>query len=98
MVEIASDDRLRRIARTYIWWTPPERSLETIDRLVAQVMEFGTWEDANWLLGRLGPDAFIKVLEAPPPGVLSPKSWTFWHIRLLGGTPTKPAPTSRHLP
>ncbi|HEY3776818.1 MAG TPA: hypothetical protein VGL35_02040 [Rhizomicrobium sp.] len=83
---------LLRIARRYIWWSAPEETVsKNLPRLVAQVMELGTWEDSHELLGLLGREAFVDVLRHPPPGVFSPKSWSFWHYRLgLGAPPEYP--------
>jgi hypothetical protein len=55
-------------------------------------MELGTWDDAHALLDVVGLDRFREVLAAPPPGMLSEKSWTFWHYRLGLGTPVTPVP------
>ena len=86
-------DRLHALARNYMGWNAPEQSLsEGPGRLIAQVMEIGTWEDAHALLKAVGEDAFREVLAAPPPGILSEKSWTFWHHRLRLGAPTRPTP------
>jgi hypothetical protein len=86
---VKSDDRLTQIARRYAWWSEPERTLaDNMPRLVAQVMEMGTWEDAHALLDIVGAHAFRSVLHQPPPGVFSPKSWVFWHRRLgMGEAP-----------
>jgi hypothetical protein len=75
--------RLERLAARYVWWTPPARTVdENMPRLVAAVMEMGTWEDANEMEDLVGPDVISSVLDAPPPGVLSMKSLTYWHARL----------------
>jgi hypothetical protein len=89
---------LVRIARRYVWWSAPERTIaENLPRLIAQVMEMGTWKDAHELLALLGGDAFENVLRHPPPSVLSPKSWVFWHHRLgLGEAPE--LATKRNIP
>jgi hypothetical protein len=81
--------RLVEIARRYVWWSTPEQTISgNMPRLVAQVMEMGTWQDAHELLNLLGRGAFESVLRDPPPGVFSPKSWVFWHHRLgLGEAP-----------
>jgi hypothetical protein len=83
MNETEREAELLRLAQKYIWWTPPERIVaEGLSRLVAQVMEFGTWEDANALIACVGTAPFIAALDDPPPGVVSDKSLAFWHIRL----------------
>ena len=89
---------LLEIARRYVWWSDPEQTLaENLPRLMAQVMEMGTWDHAHALLDVVGEEAFRKVLRHPPPGVFSPKSWVFWHRRLgLGEAP--PLKTGREIP
>ncbi|HWE05877.1 MAG TPA: hypothetical protein VG274_04160 [Rhizomicrobium sp.] len=82
-------DRLLELARRYVWWSPPDRFVsENRSRIIAQVMEIGTWEDAHALLNEVGRSAFVNVLRDPPPGGLSTRSQAFWHHRLgLGGAP-----------
>lgn len=92
------NDLLVQLARRYVWWSPPESALADRRRFVAQVMALGTWEDAHALLRLLGPEAFLEVLRSPPPGVLSARSWWFWHRRLLHRDPATPVPPSRMLP
>ena len=84
---------LLELARRYSWWSAPEETVvSNLPRLVAQVMEMGTWDDAHALLDSLGAEPFREVLRQPPPGTLSPKSWAFWHYRLgLGEAPEYPA-------
>lgn len=91
-VRISVDSEMLKLASKYVWWSPPEHVLENqVDRLVANVMELGTWEDANRLLAEVGRDRFISVLDAPPPGIVSAKSLAFWHRRLgRPGDPPKP--------
>jgi hypothetical protein len=86
-------NRLERLASRYIWWTPPERTVtENLPRLVAAVMEMGTWDDAHELRSIVGDRAIAEVLDAPPAGVLSARSLAFWHARLgRAGDPPLPA-------
>jgi hypothetical protein len=42
---------LAPLARRYIWWQPPERSLDHPHRLLAQVMNIGDWHDAEPPIG-----------------------------------------------
>jgi hypothetical protein len=91
-------DRLVALAERYVWWSPSERTVaHNLPRLVAQVMELGTWEDAHALLRIVGREAFVAVLRSPPVGTFSPPSWTFWHRRLGLGEPP-PLPAGRSLP
>lgn len=79
------------LAAKYVWWNSPEYVVATLlDRLTVNVMEMGSWEDANQLLAEIGPERFISVLRSPPAGLISTKSLRFWHYRLgLPGEPPK---------
>jgi hypothetical protein len=87
----AQNRELLRLAAKYVWWTPPETVVsQGLPRLVTSVMEMGAWEDAVDLSRILGRDAFVSILDAPPPGAISDRSLAFWHYRLgLEGPPPK---------
>jgi hypothetical protein len=90
--------RLLKLAARYVWWAAPETTVDdNLPQLIAQAMQLGTWEDAHELLDLVGRDAFVQVLRTPPVGVLSPRSWRFWHRRLDLGEPP-PLPVGRRLP
>ena len=72
-----------------IWWDTA-RKVST-ERLIAQVMVFGTWEDILEAIRRFGFDAFARVLDNPPIGLFDAKSWCYWHKR-LGRIPVPPLP------
>jgi len=93
-----TEEALLDLARRYAWWRVPAEALADRRRFIAQVMEHGTWEDAHALLADWGRDAFTGVLRDPPPGVLSPRSWRFWHVRLGCGEPAEAAPPGRVIP
>lgn len=87
--------KLERLAARYVWWSPPERTVnENLPRLIAAVMEMGTWEDASEMERLVGVDSIVGVLDAPPAGVLSAKSLAFWHAR-LGRIGDPPVPARR---
>jgi hypothetical protein len=93
-----TEDGLRDLAARYAWWRAPEAALADRRRFIAQVMELGTWDDAHALMAAWGADAFRAVLRDPPPGVLSPKAWRFWHLRLLGAPPSSARAPGRVIP
>ena len=84
-------DELLTLAQRYVWFTPPDEVVDhNLRRLVAAVMEQGTYEDAHALLAHLGESAFIRALTDHPIGALSDKSLAFWHYRLRQpGTPPR---------
>ena len=80
-----------RLAKTYIWWEPPAETLARPVRLVAQVMDLGTWDDCLALGRCFGKTMMRAALKNAQPGWFRPRSWTYWHYR-LGLTPWESDP------
>jgi hypothetical protein len=73
-------DLLGDFASRYIWWrdeTPPSE-----DRIIAQVMSIGTWEDIRRLEAAYSPDELRGVMLRAQPGWISEPSWNLWRGRL----------------
>lgn len=73
---------LRIFAAKYIWWKTPDEALHQPERIVAQVMELGDYEDVQTIADQLGDPYLKTVLLHAQAGVFSPKSWAYWHYRL----------------
>jgi hypothetical protein len=73
---------LKRLAGKYIWWKTPEEAMKTPDRIVAQVMDLGDYDDVQALIEVFGEDRLRGVLQNAEIGQFSPKSWAYWHYRL----------------
>lgn len=73
---------LRQVARRLIWWKEPEEALRDRSRLIAQIMAYGDLEDTQAMLRAFNRDELLQVLDSPPPGVFTPKAWSFWHVYL----------------
>jgi len=69
---------LRKIARSLIWWQPPEIALANPRRFLAQVMTLGTWDEIKKVEAEFGLDAFKDALLNAPAGVFDPRSWAYW--------------------
>ena len=69
------------IARRLCWWQSPAEARRDWVRFVAQVMALGTDRDVEILSRVLGEEKFDRVLDAPPPGLFSPRRWNYWHVR-----------------
>lgn len=93
---LAKDARAEAMARKYVWWQPPERTLADRHLLLAQMMTLGTVDDVRWLVGRVSEDGLRAVLRDPPVGVFNGRSWRFWHLRL--GCHPEPALPARPMP
>ena len=73
------------LARKYLWWQPGE-GRHAAERVIAQVMDVGGYDDIRRLEGVVGPDRLADVMAAAEPGWLSPRSWEFWRGRLSRAT------------
>lgn len=72
----------RALARKYLWWLDPDEAIGHQERLVAQVMNMGTFDDVRLVEEQLGEAYLRKVLEEAAAGWLDEGPWTFWHYRL----------------
>lgn len=81
-----------QLGRKYLWWIRPREVLKNQDRLVAQVMNMGTFDDARLVEKALGRAKLRSVLKAAPPGHFDRKAWTFWHYRLGLAKPDRVPP------
>ncbi len=83
---------LRELAKKYIWWLPPEQAIRHPKRVIAQVMNLGTYSD--WVaLEQLYDDETLRgVLKDAKAGWFEPKRWNFWHIHLRCRDPKKVPP------
>jgi hypothetical protein len=83
---------LGRQAARYVWWKTPEEALRRPERVIAQVMELGDYEDVLELTERVGEEALCEVLAHAEAGQFSPRSWNYWHYRLGLVPPYQPVP------
>lgn len=83
------------MARKYLWWKTPEDAPAIPDRIVAQVMNLGDFNDVEQLVIRFGEEWLRRVLTTAAPGTFDERSWAYWHYRLglaePGGLPEMPA-------
>ena len=86
---------LAKVARRLFWWMTPEEALRDEVRFLAQVMALGTWDDVAASQAAYPVEVWKSALHYAPAGVIDPRSWNFWHVR-LGMMPVPPMP-SRHL-
>lgn len=87
---------LRLLAGTYVWWKTPAEAMQYPDRVAAQVMNLGTWEDLTVMAEAVGEDYLREVLRHAEAGQLDARSWHYWHYRLglaeFGVKPVPPMP------
>ncbi|MEF8823487.1 MAG: hypothetical protein V5B78_08995 [Desulfohalobiaceae bacterium] len=73
---------LLHIARRLVWWKEPEEALGDRYRFIAQIMTYGDLEDTRTMLKSYSREELLQVLDSPPPGVFTPRAWSFWHVYL----------------
>jgi hypothetical protein len=95
-----SDDLLAELGRKYIWWAPVGSEPHARERVIAQVMDLGTYEDIQRLEAALGFEQLADIMLHAAPGWFSPRSWGFWRGRLARETnkaiPSQPPRRSFH--
>ena len=75
-------ESLKPYARKYIWWKTPEEAVAMPERVIAQVMNIGDFEDMQSLALQLGAAALREVLLHAQSGQFNERSWSYWHYRL----------------
>lgn len=85
---------VQAMAKKYIWWQTPAEAAAWPERVIAQVMTIGDFDDAKFLIENMGDEALIKTLKSAQAGWFNERSWHYWHYRLqlckLGEVPALP--------
>jgi hypothetical protein len=96
-MEASDEEVLKELARKYIWWKSPEEALLKPQRIIAQVMNIGDYDDVQAMAGHLGDEALRQALATAEPGQFNDRSWAYWHYRLgraeVDKVPPQPART-----
>ena len=72
-----TDPRLLDLANRYVWWLSPEEALEFPQRVIARIVDMGTFEDIHELVA-------IVALQNAEAGQFRPRSWSYWQYLLNG--------------
>ena len=87
---------LLELADRYIWWKTPAEAARYPDRVLAQVMDIGTFEDCRAMRAAFGDERLRRVMRRAEPGWFRARSWAFWQVAL--GIDAGPRPVRRKLP
>jgi hypothetical protein len=82
MRKSSEQELIADLGRKYIWWSPIGEEPHSEERIIAQVMNLGTYEDIRRLELALGFERLADVMVHAAPGWFSPRSWSFWRRRL----------------
>jgi hypothetical protein len=79
------------IARRVIWFEEPEKALTDPIRFMAYAMAYALHRDMRVIRHYVSDDAFREALDPAPPGIIDPRSWAYWNLR-MGRYPPPPLP------
>jgi len=87
--------KLKPFAQKYVWWKTADEAVEMPERVAAQVMNIGDYDDVQALVRLVGDDYLRGVLRNAEIGQFNARSWHYWHYRLrmaeLGEVPPLPS-------
>ena len=76
------NDLLHELSTRYIWWEKSEITIKNPLRIIAQVMNVGTYKDILRLENNIERTLLIKAVTQALPGWFNGRSWSYWHYRL----------------
>lgn len=79
------------LAARVIWFEPPDVALRDVPRFMAYAFRYATHEDMKVLRRVLSDDDMREALADAPPGIIDPRSWSYWHV-VLGVFPAPAMP------
>jgi hypothetical protein len=78
----ASSEFIASLGGKYMWWPAVSAAGHKNERIIAQVMDIGSYEDILRLEAVLGRERLADVMRHAAPGWISARSWDFWRGRL----------------
>lgn len=78
------------VAKRMNWWQQTKVSVANTKQMIFQIMEYGNLEDVQVMLTYFDRKTIIDALKKPLPGILTLKSWYFWHIYFEKSVPFLP--------
>lgn len=85
------NDDTRAVARRVVWFEDPNQALADPARFMAYAFAYATHADMKVLLADLNEDDIRYALDTAPPGIIDPRSWAYWNLR-VGRYPPPPMP------
>ena len=94
MKPLPLNDETRVLAQRIVWFEPPEKALADPARFLAYAFARATHEEMKALRVYVDDADLREALDVAPPGVIDPRSWAYWNLR-LGRYPAPLMPTRR---
>lgn len=77
------------VARRIIWFEEPEKALADPVRFMAYAMTYAHHKDMRVIREFVSDDEFRQALDTAPPGIIDPRSWAYWNLK-MGRFPPPP--------
>lgn len=94
MKAIPPRPELLAAARRIVWFESPEQALSDPIRFMAYAMAHALPQDMRLLRRYISDDDFREALDHAPPGIIDPRSWAYWNLK-MGRYPAPPRPVRR---
>lgn len=78
-------------ARRIVWFEEAHRALSDPVRFMAYAMTYARHEDMRIIRRYVSDDEFRQALDRAPPGIIDPRSWAYWNLK-MGRFPPPPLP------
>jgi hypothetical protein len=79
-------DLATELESRFFWWEPVGSQPRSHARILAQAMNFASFDDVRHLEKALGPDRLAEAMLEAGPGWINERSWEFWRGRLALAT------------
>jgi hypothetical protein len=86
MKDDVTDRVIDRLGRKYLWWQPVDGQPFAEDRVIAQIMNLGTYDDILLLERAVDRTRLVEIMRHAEPGWFNDRSWEFWRGRLSFAT------------
>jgi len=91
MRPIPPTEEIKGVARRVVWFEEPEQALSDPVRFIAYAMAYASHGDMRAIRRHLTDDDLREALDNAPPGIIDPRSWSYWNLK-IGRYPAPPPP------
>ena len=98
MTPLPNTSEMIEIARRIVWFEAPEKALSEPIRFMAYAMARASAADMEVIRRHLSDADFIVAIDNAPPGIIDPRSWSYWNFVIANRHPPPPLPVRRFGP
>lgn len=91
MRSIPATPEIVEVARRIVWFEDSDHAIADPVRFMAYAMTYARHKDMRMIRRYVSDDDFREALDKAPPGIIDPRSWAYWNIK-MGRFPPPPLP------